>query len=292
VDFTPDLRAHPGPKLASFASAFDIRNPNGRPPHFLDFDHDGRVNRADMRLMAQEIVRLSAHYYAGFDLSFESGDVGVDTHLGRSTLQDHAPSDHVYVMYVGGTSFDGDPNTFGESFQAPVGYNLENFYGFVHFTTIVHWYMTNSPHADPETFAFDVAETVAHETGHLLGLGHVRGNPIGDTNIMNYNSIPETANIPDQLYPQIDLRDTNFNSFWGPQNPAQEVRASLAGQPGFPTTGLVYATGASSTPGRRDRLDKTTAAEIAGLPQQQRHHRAAGLQARDAVFAAMASINE
>ena len=45
-------------------------------------------------------------------------------------------------------------------------------------------------------------------------------------------------------------KDTNLNTYWGQQDPAAEIRASLAGQPAYDPTGLYY----SSIPGTPKRL--------------------------------------
>jgi hypothetical protein len=277
VDFSPDWLPHEGRRLPPFSHGFQIRNAHGRPFRFLDFDHDGRVNGNDVRLMAQAIVQRVDTYFAGYDLTIESGDLGKNTQLGLRTRQialDAATPEHVYVIYVGGVAFGGDISTFGEAYQAPVGYNLE-YYAYAFSESMIRWYQQNLRSASPQEFANDLGTTVAHEFGHLLGLGHVLGNPLGDPNPMNYNANPDTAYFPDATYPQIELRDTNLNAYWAPQDPAAEIRASLAGQPAYDTTGLIY----NIAPGGSKRLasrEVTSALEISGTRLPPRPHHPAG----------------
>jgi hypothetical protein len=94
---------------------------------------------------------------------------------------------------------------------------------------------------------------------------------------MNYNANPDTAYFPDVVYPQIQLRDTNLDAYWGQQDPAQEIRQSLAGQSAYPTAGLIYSirpgTGGKREAAREASLEVTSALEISGtrLPPH-RHH--------------------
>ncbi len=300
LDFAPGRVPGESQAVATFISGFRLRDSHGRIPRFLDFNHDGKVNAADAVLAFQDIVQDTANYFAGFDVTVTGGDLGKGGGLGWDwhLLGQTVPNLHVYVMYVGGFSLDGDPTTFGESYQAPPGYNME-WYAFDFSSAMIKWYMKNAPRAAPETFAQDCALTAAHETGHMLGLGHVLGNPVGDTNIMNYNANPAVANIPDQLYPAIELRDINLNPYWGPQNPAQEVRDSLAGQPAYATAGLTYSVGGAGSTPKRVALERTSAEEIVGPPRHphaaahdlaatlaRHHHSQDRAAAVDAVFAA------
>jgi hypothetical protein len=299
IDFSPGRLPDERQHLASFASGMKLTNANGRAYHFLDFDHDGKVNRADIGRMAQAIGQRVQTYFAGYDLHVVMGDVGKNSRLGlrmRLDSQDSPVPDHLYIIYVGGVSFDGTISTFGEAYQAPVGTNLE-YYAFAFSESMIRWYGKNLPFAAPQQFANDLGTTVAHEFGHLLGLGHVAGNPPGDPNPMNYSSDPDTAYFPDATYPAIQLRDSNLNAYWGQQDPAAEIRASLAGQPAYNPSGLIYSITPGSTPkrlaARVASMEKTSALEIAWTRLHAHQHthpagHADWAKAVDAAFAAAA----
>jgi hypothetical protein len=264
LDYTPDRIPTESVRAASFSSGFNIRTRGGYAPGFLDFNNNGVVSNADVNLAAREIANRTADYFSGFDVQVVFGDVRRNTNMGQRLLfEGQTGPDPVYVVYVGGSSFDRDPSVFGVAFQAPVGYNNE-FYAHTFFANMVRWYVRNDPRATPEDFAQDVATTVAHEFGHLLGLGHVAGNPVGDPNPMNYTADPNTAYFPDAWDSQTELKDVWLNSFYGYQNPAQELLDSFAGQPAFDTDGLTYTSGE----GEPDRL---RAGEMVGHARHRKH---------------------
>jgi hypothetical protein len=253
VDFNPDRIPGERKRAEAFTRPFG-RRIDGHTPRFLDFNHDRRVSAADIGPAVNEILLDTAAYLAGFDVVVVPGDVGRNTNLGQRLLHlGYVTGNPTYVVYVGGLDFDVSaeetrlqifPPPFGESFQAPVGFNLQ-YYAFAFFTTMVVWYQANRPGATPEQFAQDVALTVVHEFGHLLGLGDTLQGPVTgpDNSIMSRFVDPNSATFPDRVYRDVQLTATGWDASFldGPQNLAAEVRASLQGQPAFSTAGLFYA---------------------------------------------------
>ncbi len=234
LDFTPDAVPGEAWQPSSFASAFDLRYDNGYAPGFLDFNQDGYVDSTDISLGAQAIANRVLQYFRGFDIEVWWGDAGNNTELGLQWLNWglQSPSDQVFVMYTGGVRHDGNLGIFGEAFQPPDGYNNE-YYAYTYATGMAAAYMSSRPGATPGQFIDDVARVVVHEFGHLVGLGHVYGNPAGDPNVMNYSADAAQAYIPDAWYRNIEHVGSNGQSYWDWQNPAQELAESLRGQANF-----------------------------------------------------------
>jgi hypothetical protein len=233
IDFSPDAVPNEGWQPAAFAAAFNIRYANGYAPAFLDFNQDGWVGSADVGPGAQAIANRVAQILQPFDVKVWYGDAQSNTNLGWQWYAwGQQSSDQVFVMYTGGIRQNGNTDIIGEAFQPAVGY-VNEYYAYTYATSITYYFMNYWSGATPGQFVDKVAQTIVHEFGHLVGLGHVYGNPVGDPNLMNYNSNASNAYIPDAWYQYIEQYDNYRNAYWGWQNPAQELRASLRGEPNY-----------------------------------------------------------
>jgi hypothetical protein len=233
VDFTPSTNISnqfPGFHRRNFVDDFR----GGAGLHFLDFNHDGVVNKLDATLAMRTILAKVSKDFAPY-ASYGATVVGIDLHrqTNRGTaelkrgLARKAPQ--VFVMYVGGAN--DDPGIFGESYQAAVGYNNQD-YSRVYSDSIVGYFHGQSPNASPDDFASYVASTISHEFGHMLGLGH----PIPDyqdvRNIMDSSADGKADSFYTYTYPaELMLTPNSPNTTPGLQNPAQELIASFEGQP-------------------------------------------------------------
>jgi hypothetical protein len=233
VDFTPDTNIpneYPGFHRRNFVDDFH-GNAN---LHFLDFNHDGVVNLRDALLAMQLILaKVSADYgpYASYGARVLGIDLQQQTNRGAAELKRGLArkGPQVFVMYVGGSN--NDSGVFGESYQAAVGFNNED-YGRAYTHSIVGFFRGQMPSATPDDFASYVASTISHEFGHMLGLGH----PIPDYqdvhNIMDSSADGKADLFYTNTYlAQLYLTPTSSNTTPGLQNPAQELIASFEGQP-------------------------------------------------------------
>lgn len=223
LDFSPDRIPGEAPQRAFVREFERFGGENG--PRFLDFNRDGVVDARDARRAAAAIKRRVARYFDGLDIEIRAGDVMRNRGLGQRWLaRGERRSDlYVTVLYIGGRD-RLDPQVWGIAYQAPVGYNYE-YYAYAYGGAITRWFNQYAPSASPAAFRDEVALTIAHEAGHLMGLGHVKGHPPSIPSVMNYSIPPDRARFINQSY-TADLLDR-----WGPQNPRRELTQSLGGQP-------------------------------------------------------------
>ena len=133
------------------------------------------------------------------------------------------------VIYASGRTFMTSPNIIGVAFLAPEGSNLEN-YGFTFPAGFSPDFRNGRPAAAvTRLYAIRIAAVIAHEYGHLLGLGHVLADPVTDTSLMNNFVSLERRRVNNVTYSQTELLSADFQSFCGPQNAFQELARSLDG---------------------------------------------------------------
>ncbi len=279
IDFTPD--AMPGEyQNKPFADTFNLRDAYGRPYGFLDMNRDGIVNATDVSLAAQQVYARVGRYLQGFNISVYAGDLWQDTGWGKSwlTYGQRSAQDQVFVVYAGGWNLgllglSNIPTTVaGVANQAPVGYNNE-FYALAWTSTLAELFPrgTMGP-VTPSNFVEVTAWTIAHEFGHLTGLGHTMANgspyDFNDTyhSVMNYLSGTQAqyAQYPNAVYPNIELRDLNGNPSIGSQNPAVEMALSLQGQPTAPSNFRAPYTGGQGQAGDPSDGPQQTTPELDG----------------------------
>lgn len=216
---------------ASFDTIFTARY------SWLDFNSDKVVNGKDAGIARQQMKQRLAKFFDGIPNRpvIQSGGLG-DTasfDLGQSKLRISRGSfgQLTDVIYVGGRTFLHDKRIWGVAFQAPEVSNYEH-YGFVFAENDAAFVNSKKvpARAKRTDFINSVAKAIAHEYGHLMGLGHVKGNSPFDSNVMNYNAAPSKANFPNVPYSQIHLQrfaNGAIESFCGPQNPYQELTNSF-----------------------------------------------------------------
>lgn len=269
IDYTPDT--HAGGLVDTFLST---RAPNGSIPKFLDFDRNGTVNARDAELCAAQVTsRVSAFFRdaaAGLSFSIVSGDVTSNTGLGTQSLARgrRTTGELVEVMYVGGTS-PQSPYIVGRAPEAPAGTNIEGF-GEAYSRSLARC-MAYKSQTTSTDFANSLAQTIAHEFGHMLGLSH----PAVDTPSNVMDAI-QPSNPNATAFLNQSLRTANG----AVQNALAEVRASLAGQ-------QRQLPGVSSLGGRASHVDTLDdLAEDLGTDLGQAAHRAA----IDAAFADLGRV--
>jgi hypothetical protein len=172
LDFTPDT--HSG----SFADTFySTKLSNGFAPKFLDFNGDRYVNSTDVSIAASAVYSKVRSFYQPYlnnsynNLTISYGDYNSNTNWGTQWINyGRAYSTvEVAVMYIGGTNVGGN-SILGQSPLASDGTNIEGS-GETYSRTIANNMLSNT-YATSTDFVNKVANTIAHELGHMMGLRH------------------------------------------------------------------------------------------------------------------------
>jgi hypothetical protein len=241
VDFSPDPMLRNefiGSVRRPFTDTFNLRDPAGHVLPFLDFNGDGKTDATDAKLAASAILAKVASYFTPFadeHVTVVGKDILHQNHAGLNELRRGLASKRLqtFEMYVGGFS-TVDSGIFGESFQAPAGRNNES-YGRAYSDSIAGMFVGQQPPATPADFVDFVGSTVAHETGHMLGLGHPDPDNTDKTNVMDSSADGKADSFFDHAYPaDVFLRANDINTVVQAQNAVQELRASFGGQPSLP----------------------------------------------------------
>lgn len=218
LDFTPDYRS------GSFLQTFqNTRTATGQSPAFLDFNGDRRITNQDVEIAANQIKNTISSFFAaparGYNVSLVHGDVLTQSNYGYRYLQQGVNStDQVLVMYLGGKNS-------GEIGRAPLardGYNVEG-YGNTYTQAIANM-LVNRAGSTKEAFVWAVANTAAHEFGHMLGLRHSLGGYSND--IMNGTQGYTPWKDVFSAYTQRTSGGAN-------QNAVAELQRSFSGQPTY-----------------------------------------------------------
>lgn len=240
VDFGQDPGLRPlAPDLGfdghTFAQTFNLTDASGHGPAFLDFNGDGQVNAADVPAAAGAVVQDVANYFAPFQgqhVTVSWADVTQETGVGRGLLRQGIRSKRLqgFVVYVGGAEVIS--TVFGRAVEAAKGFNYEG-YGRVYPEAVVPFLEATDPTAAPATFAADLASSVAHEFGHLLGLGHPFDATAQQDNVMEPLRVRGQDGFVSRSYPAFLVRRAAGRRFLfiGRQDPFAELRRSFRGQP-------------------------------------------------------------
>ena len=247
LDFTPDERPGPNDSTDLEAGSFleTFRDAEDSDDTFLDYDRDHDVDRFDASAAARRIRQRVASLFApfkkqGLDIRIRSnsgrleggeddGDHLLDNHRGKDDSD-------FYLVYVGGSNAGAD----GLAFQAPVGTNNEH-YAYVFTDNLVENFRDDNEFLTffnrgikAADFTNHVAHMIAHEVGHLMGLGDVTvlDDDIpapeiqsvmqagGDSNAVAFHNAAYTARIVERTQAGTD------DGYVAWQNPYTEIRRS------------------------------------------------------------------
>jgi hypothetical protein len=250
LDFTPDVISNEI-TVGRFANTFDGSvNATNR---FLNYDDsDSVLDNDDARLAANQIAskvkQLLKPFIDNSSLDLQvlftpsvtsTADPGAgETRLAAGRASDE---DNVYVIYVGDLPPSEELPDLGLSLQAFEGENNET-YGYV-FGKAVANYLKSGDYkwksvSDMTTTDYTtvMAYAVAHELGHLWGLGHIQDRsdfpPTFAENyhhVMNYpkHADPGSARFLDDALYWTEVLKTNGDHEYSKINAKQEVERSL-----------------------------------------------------------------
>ena len=204
VDFSPDLidgETQPNPFVHIFTGASGEAIAVDDNNRFLDCNKSGEINENDARRAVKKIMSYVRELFrpldkkGAIDIDYRwnkkltTGDPGIGE---KALAAGKASQDlNTYVIYVGDEREDARFPRFGMAEQAEVnsqgqsGVNNE-FYGFVFAGEIAEYMQEQKPNGDlkycwgrpgqplqPRDFTAFVGAAIAHEVGHLVGLGDI-----------------------------------------------------------------------------------------------------------------------
>jgi Ca2+-binding RTX toxin-like protein len=253
LDFTPDVitNEHVVGKFADVFAPGAVNNSN----RFLDYNGDNTIGEADAKLaigkIASRVNRLLKPFRDDPNISLvvmhtpdlhNSSDPGAGE---RKLAQGHASStDNAYVVYVGDTRPTATAPEYGMAQQAFAGENNE-FYAYAFAGGIKGLLASGNYGWKPQAkltsvdFTNNVAFAIAHELGHLWGLGHlvdVDSSPANPLKPDNYHHVmntptyanPATARFRDDAVHKMEIGNAATGAISLQQvNAKQEVQNSL-----------------------------------------------------------------
>ena len=257
LDFTPDTIANEY-SVGKFANVFATANVNAT-NKFLDYNGDAKIDLADAQLSSKKISSRVTRLLKPFTddpnidlVVYNTTDLNstADPGVGESQLAKGFASstDTTYVIYVGDLRPAANVSRFGIAQQSTAGFNFEH-YAYV-FAGELNNYMKAGGfqwkplnELSPIDFTNQVAYGIAHELGHLWGLGHLRtldSTPSEDISPAQYHHVMNAANYANPAAARfledathlMEIGNPNGTIQWVHANAKTEVTNSLRTQNG------------------------------------------------------------